>query len=216
MSNLISAYRDHVHPGHPAFKWAATVLCVWLLSGCGSLLESDQAAQSTWWLEPAMESANSSEKASSELDLVLDLTVVPGLDRDEVLTLSPQASLTPVAGAKWADHLPELLTSLTARSIAAADIYRSVNSGRHQPQDGCLLSVEVSEFWFRIDQQQQPQQAQFSIAGQLQCAGFDGPLTISETGETAVSDTRAGELTAAMQSSVEQVMRGLVASIRQP
>ena len=81
-------------------------------AGCSSLLDSNEPADSQWWLEPTPLGAI----ADWPFDAVaLDLDVVPGLDTDRILNLDDRSRLNHYAGAHWPEHLPEVLESLLTR-----------------------------------------------------------------------------------------------------
>ena len=84
--------------------------------GCSGLTQSNIPANKTWWLEPF--EAVGQESSADKITLIsLSVTVVPGLDSDKILTLSNDAELNRYSAARWADNLPELFTSLVARTM---------------------------------------------------------------------------------------------------
>ena len=95
------------------------LVSVCVLVACSGLTKSDNPVVTTWWLKPytGMTQAIAPDTVQP---LNLTVTAVPGLDSDQILTLSGEAELKPYAGARWADHTPELLASLIGRSLEAS------------------------------------------------------------------------------------------------
>lgn len=179
-----------------------------LLSGCTGVLESSRPAITTWWLQPLDEAA--ATPAPSPAALVLNLSVVPGLDSNQVLTMEPDARLNRVAGSAWAEHLPELLTSLVSRSLAASGRFSTVSTSSRAAAGDCLLTLEVERFWLRLDAAQQPVAAEFAASGELSCPRPGLSKTLRLSTSTPVNSTAMPELVAAMQSSFDSLMRELL------
>ena len=101
------------------------------INACSGLTQSDRPATNTWWLEPYtdMSGLPSSDPA---LLVAVSVTVVPGLDTDRILTLSQKSQLNHYSGARWADNLPELLTSMVTRTIQASPRFELAAGG---PED---------------------------------------------------------------------------------
>ena len=185
---------------------ASLLLATAGLSSCaGGLLDSELPATSTWWLSPA---ALTTDAAASPAEVVkFRLTVVPGLDSNQVLTLSEDAVLIPVAGGLWAEHLPELLQSLTMRSLGSAGKYQLLPLPARGPDGACTLALEVQQFWFRLDAARQPRTADFAVEGSLQCPGQTPPGHLRAFSASPVASTSRADLIAAMQASLEDVMQ---------
>lgn len=182
------------------------------LSACGSVLQSSQTALSTWWLSPPDPPANASGAHQGTLNV--QVTVIPGLDTDRVLSLSTDAQLVPVAGARWAEFTPDLLTSLTVRSLESATAFSQVTAAQKVPEDGCLLTLELREFWFSTTAQQQPQAARMAMVGHMECHPQKPHRRLAAQANRPVSSTSQAQLTAAMQSSLDEVMSQLVQQLQ--
>jgi ABC-type uncharacterized transport system auxiliary subunit len=188
------------------------------LSACGGLLQSDAPAASEWWLEP------SSVTAISELPypLVLNLTVVPGLDSDRVLNLNDAARLNSYAGAYWPDTLPVLLESLVYRSLAAQTrgapgdngpgptaTASPVRTGERAGNEECLLSLEVQRFFGRVDADNRTRTVEVAMTGQLSCP--NGQRVISHSHEAPVGSNRMSAIVAAFQQALDNNLRAIAA-----
>jgi ABC-type uncharacterized transport system auxiliary subunit len=116
------------------------------LGACSGLTRSDKPAVNTWWLNPytGMAQVDAAEEVQ---EVSLNVTVVPGLDTDQILTLSRSSKLKPYAGARWVDNLPELGTSLVARTLDASGRF-DVQPGLSKGSSGkCILNLEFQKFF---------------------------------------------------------------------
>jgi ABC-type uncharacterized transport system auxiliary subunit len=195
----------------PMHAWLVLMLSWLLLGGCSGLLTSDRPAATTWWLQPFEAAAQPAVEARQPL--ALTLAVVPGLDTNELLTMEPGAQLNRVAGAYWADHLPELLTSLVLRSLPATGRFSAPVAASRAPAGGCLLSLQVQGFWLQLDAAQLPRSADIMASGTLSCpdTGLSMPLRLSTS--TPVSSTDRPALVAAMQRSFNGLVEELLARL---
>ena len=111
---------------HNACQWLFISLACVGLPACGGLLNSDEAVEHTYWLQP-YSVQQSPLPAPDSPGLVVRFKVVPGLDSDRLLTLAPDAELNHVAGARWPDALPEFAGSLIRRSLRTAGWFSRVS-----------------------------------------------------------------------------------------
>jgi ABC-type uncharacterized transport system auxiliary subunit len=182
---------------------------VLLLGGCGGLLQSDGAPSSIWWLEPLAAPAAPSKSATAR-PIGLQVSVVPGLDTDRVLTLDTRAQLSRLAGAHWAEFLPELLFSLVSRSLEEAGWEAGAAHGLHE--EDCLLHLEARRFWIRLDAQDQARSAEVSLAGQLRC-GNQAAAPIEASASIPIPVHRMPEIVAATQQALDQTLTDLLAQL---
>ena len=179
-----------------------------MLSGCSSLLDSDAPPLSEWWLEPVTP-ANPVDRG--EQSLVLNLTVVPGLDSDRILNLGPQARLNHYAGAHWPEHLPEVLGSVLARSFEQGG-WRSVRLGdRARGANECLLALETRSFYGRVNQENVTQRVEVRFDGALDCGTV--PQSVSARQEVSVMENRMGVIVAAFQTALGRSVEELTAAM---
>lgn len=178
-----------------------------LLCACSGLLSSDQPAARTWWLEPLQ--ANTAGTGGPALRL--HLGVVPGLDSDEILTLSPDARLSRFQGAYWAGHLPELLESLLARSLQSSGRFAAVTPTGQAGPGECRLDLEARRFYAVLDAADSARSVDVELAGQLACDGSSKP--IRATASVPVSGNHLPSVVAAFQNALDEATRELLGQL---
>ncbi len=176
-----------------------------LLTACGGMLKSDRPATHTWWLEPLQPAAMGGASAH---DLTVNLTVVPGLDTDRILTLDPEARFNHYAGARWAENMPDLLESLVVRSMRNAGVHAEVSARQSTATGSCHLQLEVSRFYARLDSDDSTVSVEVEVAGSYDCA--DGRATLGATASVPASGNRMPVVVAAFQRGFDQVMQSLL------
>ena len=174
------------------------------INACSGLTQSDRPATNTWWLEPYtdMSGLPSSDPA---LLVAVSVTVVPGLDTDRILTLTQKSQLNHYSGARWADNLPELLTSLVTRTIQASPRFELAAGG---PED-CNLRLEVQEFFALIGSSVATTAVGVAMEGQFHC-GQNKPVSLKLNASVPISDDRMSAIVAAFQQAVDGVMRDML------
>lgn len=186
-----------------------TGLTLMMAGGCAPLLESDQPSASTWWLEPTR--LDLSAISGDARPLSLSVTVVPGLDSNRMLTLDPEARLDHVAGAHWADHLPELVTSLVTRSLEGAPRFPAISRNGYRRGGECLLALEVRAFQVQLDADQVARSVSVEIAGLYRCDDTHRVLRLSAN--TPVVANRVPLIVEAFQAAFDDNMRQLVEAL---
>jgi ABC-type uncharacterized transport system auxiliary subunit len=178
------------------------------LGGCAGLLDSDAPPTSEWWLDATAPSAPAERGTQT---LVLDLTVVPGLDTNRILNLGPQARLNHYAGAYWPDYLPEVLASALARSFEQGG-WRAVRlDDRVRNDDECLLTLETRAFYGRVDRENLTRKVETRFDGVLLCD--DSRRTISSNQDIVVTENRMGTIVAAFQEALGRSVEDITASM---
>jgi len=190
---------------YTAFFILASV-CV--LSACSGLTKSDNPVVTTWWLKPYT-GMTQAAKPNSVLPLKLVVTTVPGLDSDQVLTLSGAAELKPYAGARWADHVPELLTSLIGRSLDASGRFEVVPARAGGGSGECDLRLEVREFFADRSAGGNTTAVRVAFNGRYQCEPGT-PVYIQSSASVAVADERMSVIVAAFQQALDRVTRDVL------
>jgi len=179
------------------------------LAGCGSLLESNAPPTSTWWLTPTQLTPAKNDQAP----LVVHLTVVPGLDTDRMLTLDEAARLNHFAGARWPDHLPEVLGSLVVRSLETGR-GGPVRAGDHARAGECLLNVEMRAFWTRLGDGGSARSVEVELAGRLSCP--EGERTVGVRRTEPVREDRLRVIVAAFQQALDGALADLADPLAAP
>lgn len=176
------------------------------LTACGGLTTSDKPVTRTWMLMP-MESSSGSAASAEVTTIELSVVVVPGLDTDKILTLSSDAELNNFTGARWAEHTPELLESLLARSLQGTARYEVVAN-----QADCDLHLEVQEFYAYTGSSGVASEVRIQIDGQYSC-GSENSKRLHLQESVPVHEDRMSAIVASFQSGVNKVMSLLLAGL---
>ncbi len=196
----------------PVSALLTCLAALFALAGCTPILESSQPATSTWWLEPTQ--VDRASIAGEPRPLALSVAVVPGLDSDRILTLDPDARLDHIAGAHWADHLPELVTSLVTRSLEGAPRFPVISRHDYRRDGECRLSLEVRQFQVMLDAGNISRSVAVDIAGLYHCDDKRQVLALSAT--APVTANRLPEIVRAFQTAVDDSMRQLATVLADP
>ena len=181
------------------------------LTACSGMTQSDQPAVQTWWLEPY---ASATQEISNKTPLVrVSVTVVPGLDTNRILTLSGNAELKKYTAARWADNLPELLSSLIGRSLGASGRFDVVSDQAGAVSEDCNLQLEASEFYANLGLNGQTIGVSVALDGSYQCEP-DERMPIQLSTSMPVHGESISEIVAAFQRAMDRVMVGLLAEIQ--
>ena len=187
------------------------LVLVFSVNACSGLTGSDKAALKTWWLEPY--TGTTQEKSSASVRLLkISTTVVPGLDTDRILTLSDDAQLNQYAAARWADNLPELVTSLTGRSLESTARFEVASARAGGDSERCNLQLELREFFADLSPGGQTTGVRVAIDGRYQC-GSEAPVHIQSNASIAVHDDRMSVIVAAFQKAMDFVMKEMLTQI---
>ncbi len=183
-------------------------LCLWMfwastLSGCGGMLTSDQPPEHVYWLEAA--SLRLGEASTDSLpDLIVAVDTVPGLDTDRILVKEPGARLNYYAGARWPDHLPEVLTAMVRLSLESSGRFSRVSSGTQVKGNEWLLELELREFFAVATATDAPPLVHVHLAGYLNCGVVDA--AVSATARTSALENDLSRIVAAFQSATNEAL----------
>ena len=175
------------------------------LAACGGLTTSDKPVTRTWMLMPLDQPARSEAAATTTIDL--SVAAVPGLDTDKILTFSADAELNSYAGARWADHVPEMLESLIRRTLQGSGKFKVVTS-----QADCDLHLEVQEFYAYIVSSGPGAEIRIAIDGQYSCRS-EKPKPIHLQASIPVHEDRMPTIVAAFQTGTDKVLSDLLADL---
>ena len=183
-------------------------ILILFVSACSGLTRSDKPATKTWWLKPY--TATTQAMNNDEVLLVaVSVTVVPGLDTDQILTLSNTAELNQYAGARWADNLPELLASLVSRTLEASGRFEVVSDLTGASSEDCVLQLESKEFFAQLSPSGQTTGARIAIDGRYQCESAESvPINVNVS--IPVHGDRMSEIVAAFQQALDQAMQKML------
>ena len=195
-------------------KISAPVLISVLLftMGCAKLLTSDTPAARTYLLKPLVSGAGGFGPEGSP-ELMLDITVAPGLDTDRLLVLEPDARLNHHEAARWQDHLPEVIGSILRRTLQQSALFSSVRYGYAANMESWSLQLEVQEFYSLADASGDITSVRATMGGIVRCDDQQNylSLTVSEP----VSTNRIESVVRAHQLSVDKIQIELMQNITQ-
>jgi ABC-type uncharacterized transport system auxiliary subunit len=187
------------------FIWLFTLV----LTGCSGVLTSEQASKQYYTLMPLTGAGGDSGGTGPELALIV--SAVPGLDTDRIQALGPDARLNRYANARWPDHLPEVLTSVLKRSLAASGRFSSVEASDRVDGNGWLLRLEVQQFYGRQDAAGRTASVIVEMAGTVGCGSDLRQIVLSES--QTVTAERLSAVVAAHQSALDAVTRRLLSEL---
>ena len=180
------------------------------LSGCGAVFTSDQPPEHEYWLEAV--NLQLGEPPTGDLpDLVVAVRAIPGLDTDRILMKGPGAKLNYYAGARWPDHLPEIVTVLVRLSLESSGRFNRVRNSSQMSRDEWSLDLELREFFAVVTTAGAPVQVHVKLAGHVNCGS--GNTAVSAATTAPAQEDRLSEIIAAFQSATDNAMIGLGAQL---
>ena len=182
-----------------------------LLFACSSLTRSDKPAVTTWWLKPYSASP-AVHVAEPQTPVTLTVTAVPGLDSDQILTLSADAELKPYAGARWAEYLPELVNSLLGRSLEATGRFEVQSEWAGAGPQRCDLQLQLTEFFAELDPGGLNAVVNVAAKGHFYC-GSAAPVAFIADASVPVDGSRMNVVIAAFQQALDRVTKQILDKI---
>jgi ABC-type uncharacterized transport system auxiliary subunit len=176
------------------------------LGGCGGMLTSDQPPEHVYWLE-AVSLRLGEPPAESLPDLVIAVRALPGLDTDRILVKGPGALLNYYAGARWPDHLPEIVTAAVRLSLESSGRFNRVSSGSQARRAEWSLELELREFFAVVTTAGTPPQIHVKLAGHLDCGSGDFAVSAATTAFAQADKLSA--IVAAFQSATDKALISL-------
>ena len=179
-----------------------------IVTACGGLLTSESPAKQVYLLEPYMAVYSASENNPLPT-LVISVTAVPGLDTDHILALGSDAQLNHYANARWADYLPEVLTSVIRRSVMSTKQFEAVIA-EPPSADGSdwQLMLEVQQFYGIQNTRGATSSVEVRFEGSLSCNDNKHHLLL--TANKIVAQERLSTIVAAHQGALDDVTRQLL------
>jgi ABC-type uncharacterized transport system auxiliary subunit len=183
--------------------WIAPVLT---LVGCGNMFTSDAPPEHVYWLEST--ALRLGEAPAERLPaLIVEVDTIPGLDTDRILVKGPGARMNHYAGARWPDHLPEVVTALVRLSIESSGRFSRVGSRPQIASNEWSLELEVREFFAVATTADGPPTVHVQLAGHLKCDSSDA--TVNATATASTNENKLSDIVAAFQSATNQAMVSL-------
>lgn len=192
--------------------WPLSLLVVLLaaLGGCGDVLTSDRPAEHIYWLEAV--SLQFGEAPTADLpDLIVTVRAIPGLDTDRILVKGPGAQLNYYAGARWPDHLPEVVTVAVRLSLESSGHFNRVESSSRTSHDQWALDLELREFFAVVTSTGTPPEVHVKLAGHAYCGSVNAALSVTTT--APAREDKLSEVIAAFQSAADQAITRLGAQV---
>jgi len=182
-----------------------TTLAV-ILCGCGGMLNSDEPPEHIYWLEAA--TLQFGEAPTEGLpELLVSVRTIPGLDTDRILVKGPGARMNHYAGARWPDHLPELMTATVRLSFESSGHFSRVSSRSQVNGEEWLLELELREFFAVAITADGPPQVHVQLVGHVTCG--TGDTAISATAAVTAEENRLSKIVAAFQSATDSALISL-------
>jgi ABC-type uncharacterized transport system auxiliary subunit len=183
--------------------WMFPVVTLW---GCGGMLTSDEPPEHVYWLEAAtLQFGEASAEGLPELLVVV--RTLPGLDTDRILVKGPGARMNYYAGARWPDHLPEVMTATVRLSLESSGRFSRVSSRPQIKGDEWLLELELRKFFAVAIATDSPPQVHVQLVGHLKCSIDD--TAISAAAEVTARENKLSEIVAAFQSATNNALVSL-------
>lgn len=181
------------------------------LSGCTGVLESNRPAREIYLLQPPPLTPVAAPADAPRL--VLTLVTVPGLDTDDIQVLAPNARLIPVANAHWPDYLPEVISSLSRRTLISSGQFRSVSLNDLARPDDWRLQLELQAFYGIQNSSGATTSVRLEMEGTLSCGEAGDVIRLDSN--SSVSSASLADLVAAHQRVLNEALTALPARIRQ-
>lgn len=186
-------------------------LSLWLLGlaalgGCSGMLTSDQPAEQVYWLE-SVALRLGDRPAGALPELVVQVRTLPGLDTDRILVRGPGARLNYYAGARWPDHLPEVITSVVRLSFESSNRFGRVSSGSLAGRRDWSLDLELREFFAVVSSGDEPPQVNVTLAGYINCGLGNTPVSAAIT--AAAGANKLSGIVAAFQTATNNTLSRL-------
>lgn len=182
-----------------------------IVTACGGILTSQSPAKQVYLLEP-WAAATSTPVNDPLTTLVFSVSAVPGLDTDRILALGSDAQLNHYANARWADHLPEVLTSVIRRSLASTNQFAAVTAAQAADGSDWMVRLEVQQFYGIQHVAGVTSSVKVLFEGSLLCN--DNEQGIMLTANKAVGQERLSTVVAAHQQALDDVTRQLLDNIQ--
>jgi cholesterol transport system auxiliary component len=173
--------------------------------GCGSLLESELPASTSYVIAPMP--ASSTGIARSDADLSIGRPdLAPGLDTERIAVLKGR-QLDYYRGAQWSGRTTELVQTLLVDSFEDQQLFRSVTSEQSRVAGEYVLDVSVRDFQAEYASDNEAPTAHVTILGRL-IRVTDRQLveTFAATAHSKASDNRMSAVAVAFETAAHKVV----------
>jgi ABC-type uncharacterized transport system auxiliary subunit len=160
-------------------------LIIAVAPGCSSLFTSDAPPETVYWLE-AFEVPRSTPIDGAP-SIAVGFTAAPGLDGDRVLVRGPGATLNSYARARWADRVPEVLSTVVRTVLEDSGRFSRVSSSTSGVRSDWVLDLELRAFYAVVTAEGAPPTIEVEIRGYLECRGREVPIRIASQASTSAN-----------------------------
>jgi ABC-type uncharacterized transport system auxiliary subunit len=189
----------------------ALLLAPLVVAACSGILTSDEPPRQEYLLMPLP--PVTLPAATPAPSVSLSVSAVPGLDSNQVLALGSDARLSHYANARWADHLPEVLTSVLRRSLTATGHFSKVDGSSFSREANWVITLEAQAFYGIRSAGGDTTSVQVRLAGSVRCGDASEPLSLESS--TRVSDQHLAAVVAAHQSGLDDATRQLLIQLEE-
>lgn len=186
--------------------WRAALTVVLLASaGCGSLLDTELPASTSYVLAPVP--AASTGVARSDADISIGRPdVAPGLDTERIAVLKGR-QLDYYRAAQWGGRMTEVVQTLLVDSFEDQQLFRSVTSEQARVPGEYVLDVSVRDFQAEYAGASAAPTAHVTIIGRL-IRVTDRQLveTFAATAQSKATDNRMTDVAAAFETAAHKVV----------
>ncbi len=188
-----------------AVRAAALAVTLLASAGCGSLLDTDLPASTSYVLVPVP--ASSTGIARSDADISIGRPdVAPGLDTERIAVLKGR-QLDYYRGAQWGGRMTEVVQTLIVDSFEDQQLFRSVTSEQARVPGEYVLDVSVRDFQAEYAGASEAPTAHVTILGRL-IRVTDRQLveTFAATAQSKATDNRMSDVAAAFETAAHKVV----------
>jgi len=132
---------------------------------------------------------------------------IPGLDTDRILVKGPGARMNYYAGARWPDHLPEVVTATVRLSFESSGRFSRVTSRSRVKGDEWMLELELREFFAVVSTTDAPPQIHVELVGHLSCGS--GETAVSAAATAPAQENKLSKIVAAFQGATNSALISL-------
>ena len=182
-----------------------SLLSLVVVTGCGSMLTSDEPPETVFWLEPLESPADPPNTGSPSIGV--RVTAAPGLDTDQLLIRDASATLNHYEGARWADYAPEVLESIIRSALEDTGRFRRVSSEIAGSADWSL-DLELRAFFAVLEGHSASPTIHLELGGYIECRATESPLRI--TSRAPVMGNTLPRIVAGFQQAVDDGVSTLV------
>ena len=146
-------------------RGAVLTLTMLASTGCGSLLDTDLPASTSYVLAPVPASSTGISRSDADLSIGRP-DVAPGLDSERIAVLKGR-QLDYYRGAQWGGRMTEVVQTLLVDSFEDQQLFRSVTSEQARVPGEYVLDVSVRDFQAEYAGGSEAPTAHVTILGRL-------------------------------------------------